>query len=153
EPGLEPLRQELLQTALEFYEHFVREGEGDPDVQDDLGRACLRLARLTDDIASKPRAEALARQALPIFDGLTRAHPEGAACRSGLADSYYDLGVLCQVSDQVAEAEAAHRQALGLREDLVRDHPRVPSYRSDLAYSHRMLANLYRDTARRDQAE
>ncbi|HKB37369.1 MAG TPA: serine/threonine-protein kinase [Gemmataceae bacterium] len=39
EPGFQPLRKELLETAMEFYERFVRERAGDPAVLADQAPA------------------------------------------------------------------------------------------------------------------
>ena len=63
EPGLQPLRKELLGAAREFYERFRRERSGDPAVRADLARALFRLAAITNEIGSKSEALGLDREA------------------------------------------------------------------------------------------
>src|SRR5262249_15987406 len=47
EPGLEPLRRQLLQEALTSYQEFVQQHHGDTELELELAEAHLRLARIT----------------------------------------------------------------------------------------------------------
>ena len=44
-PGLQPLRKELLTTALKYYEEFVGQNQDDPGLRADLAAAQLRVGR------------------------------------------------------------------------------------------------------------
>ena len=55
-PGLQPLRKELLTTALKYYEDFVSQNQDDTDLQADLAAATLRVGEITDQIGSKEDA-------------------------------------------------------------------------------------------------
>ena len=45
-PGMQPLRRELLQSALRFYEDFVKEHGDDPTVRAGLASAFLRVGKI-----------------------------------------------------------------------------------------------------------
>ena len=54
-PGLQPLRRDLLQSALDYYQKFVAEHKDDPAVQSELAATHLRIghvARLMGDLRS-----------------------------------------------------------------------------------------------------
>ncbi len=55
-PGLQPLRKELLTTALKYYEDFVSQNHDDTDLRADLAAATLRVGEITDQIGSKQDA-------------------------------------------------------------------------------------------------
>src|SRR5262249_43091480 len=56
EPGMEPVRQVLFQTALKYYQDFLDQRTDDPAVQADLARAYYRLGYITERIGSKTEA-------------------------------------------------------------------------------------------------
>ncbi len=72
---LEPLRRDLLQTARVFYEQFIRQQPGDPDVRAAWGWAHYRLASITAEIGSKHEAIALQRSVVDTFAQLARQSP------------------------------------------------------------------------------
>jgi serine/threonine-protein kinase len=153
EPGLQPLRKELLETALTFYEEFVQERRNDPAARADLAWAYFRLAVLTKAIGSRPQAVAYYEQALPILAELAGAHPDRpeyandqAKCHSNLANLYLDLG-------RNAAAETAYQEACRIREGLTRDYPDVAEYAGDLARTYSNLGVLYHRTRRLAPAE
>ncbi len=55
-PGLQPLRQELLESALPYYESFVRKRAEDPALAHELASAYGRLANINADLGRGPEA-------------------------------------------------------------------------------------------------
>ncbi len=55
-PGLQPLRKELLTTALKYYQDFVNRHQDEPVLQADLAAATLRVGEITDQIGSQEEA-------------------------------------------------------------------------------------------------
>ena len=46
-PGLQPLRKQLLESALKYYQEFVRQGGDDPELQAELAQAYFRVGTIT----------------------------------------------------------------------------------------------------------
>ena len=78
-PGLQPLRKDLLELALTYYQQFVNERRDDPQLQAELAGAYQRLGEITSQIGSQPQAHESYRQARRILkrlvDGLRQRGP------------------------------------------------------------------------------
>jgi serine/threonine protein kinase/tetratricopeptide (TPR) repeat protein len=146
EPGLEPLRKQLLEAAREFYDRFVQERQDDPETRAELGRALFRLAQITGDIGSEAEAIELHEQAQAIFTA-------GMGDPSDLASSAHQLGRLYRLTDHLGKAESSYQNALTLWEKLEREHPQEERYRAEHARSLLGLANVYQVSRRTAQAQ
>jgi tetratricopeptide (TPR) repeat protein len=154
ETDLEPLRRELLQTAVLFYQKFVQEHATDPAVRAELGSAYTRLASLTAEIGDKAKAIDLYRQALTVWEELAGANSTDPHYQDRQATCHHHLALLFRDTRQPGDAEKAHLRALGIQKALVANHPTVAQYKKSLALSHNSLGNLYRrTTGRLDEAE
>jgi serine/threonine protein kinase/tetratricopeptide (TPR) repeat protein len=60
-PGMQPLRKELLESALKYYQAFVDRHDDDPALKKDLADAYTRVAHILAEVGSR-------REALPVFD-------------------------------------------------------------------------------------
>jgi serine/threonine protein kinase len=60
-PGMQPLRKELLESALKYYQGFVDRHGDDPALKKDLADAYTRVARILAEVGAR-------KEALPIFD-------------------------------------------------------------------------------------
>jgi tetratricopeptide (TPR) repeat protein/tRNA A-37 threonylcarbamoyl transferase component Bud32 len=140
EPGMQPLRKKLLEAASEFYAQFVRERGKEPGLQAELGKAKFRLARITGDIDSEPKAIELHLEAKKIFNGLGTADPDQ---QSELAECCFHLGQLFRKTNQFDKAEECFKQALAIWEPLAGDHPKVDRYRAEVARSQLGLGNVH----------
>ena len=86
EPGLQPVRRKLLQRALEYHQHFVRERGGDKALKSELARSELRLANI---IALLGRHEESLKYYLTCrtrYEELVRDQPDDLASRKGLVE-------------------------------------------------------------------
>jgi serine/threonine-protein kinase len=153
EPGLQPLRKELLETAREFYDRFVEERAGDPGVRADLARALGRLASITAEIESRPKAIALHQQALAIWEELAREHPDRADDQKELAECHRALARLYDDTGKRTEAEAALLRAVAAGEELVRRNPGVSRFQAVLGRSLLQLGHVYGRNKQNDRAE
>jgi tetratricopeptide (TPR) repeat protein/tRNA A-37 threonylcarbamoyl transferase component Bud32 len=131
--GMEKFRKDLLANAKDFYERFIREQLGAPEVHHDLALAHIRLAKINEVLADYSTARALSEKAIEILGGLARMHPETAEYQSNLAASYFELGAVYFDTGNLDEAEASYQQALAIQEKLAKDHPEVAEYRRALA--------------------
>jgi serine/threonine-protein kinase len=146
EPGLEPLRRQLLQAAREFYAEFARQRADDPTARGELGKALFRLAQITGDIGSERQAIDLYRRALEV---LTRAGPGYDADR---AACLHHLGRLYRLTDRLDRAEASYLQALKIWDRLVRASPHEDLYRAGQARSQLGLGNVHQVRRRLDRS-
>jgi serine/threonine protein kinase len=64
-PGLQPLRKELLLTALGYYQGFVRDHEEDPALRMELAAATFRVGVITAEIESQETRRAISFRAWP----------------------------------------------------------------------------------------
>jgi tetratricopeptide (TPR) repeat protein len=149
---LEDLRKGLLQSALPFYQEFVRQRPDDLRLQAVWARAQMRLAYLTAEVDSRARAVDLYQPAREVFAKLAAEHPDVPEYRANLARVLAELGTLYRDTDRRDQREPLYQEALRIREALARDHPNEAKYQSDLADSLMNLSNLYAETGRSREA-
>jgi tetratricopeptide (TPR) repeat protein len=153
EPGMQPLRKELLRTALKYYQDFVREQRGDPSLQAELARAHVRAGDIHAVIGEHSEAEAQFRKAIEIRERLARENPASTDCRRDLADGYMSLANWQNVARRGAETEPLFQKAIEIREKLSRENPTVADFQSDLAAGYQSLAGLKTIMRRLAEAE
>jgi serine/threonine-protein kinase len=152
-PGLQPLRKELVETALGYYREFIKQHENDPDLRSELADAYERVGMITDLIGSRPEAMSAHQEALNLRLTLVSRHPAILKHRQAAAKSLDNIGNLLRVTDRAEEAERAHRQAIEILESLVRDHADAVPFQQDLARSYNNLGVLQKATGRTSEAE
>jgi eukaryotic-like serine/threonine-protein kinase len=153
EHGLELLRGRLLESAVDFYQKFVREESSDPAVRAEQGRAYKRLAGLERTLDHNDKAQLAYEHALAIFQNLADALPRELGYSRELAECHYKLGLLQHDTGHLALAEGPYQQALALDRRLAEAQPDVAAYQRNLAEVQHGLARLYRDTNRPSVAE
>jgi serine/threonine-protein kinase len=92
--GLQPLRKELLDSALKYYQGFLEQRSDDPVVQKDLATAYTRVARITAEISSKEKAIEAYRQAITMRKKLLEREPENLEVQSEIAYHHQAIGRL-----------------------------------------------------------
>ena len=143
-PGLQPLRKELLQTALRYNQAFVDQRGDDPALKADLALAFHRMGDITRDIGTKPEALAHYERARALWEGLVAAEPGNAEYQYGLARAFRLIGGLQGVElGRPVEAKAALDRSLAVLESLHRADPGREDYLDDLARTYVELAHWY----------
>jgi serine/threonine-protein kinase len=142
-PGLQPLRKELLETALAYYQGFLKERAADPGLQTEVAGAHLRVAQITRAIGSKDDAVAHYQKARALYEQVASADPGNGEAPHALAIIYDDLAVLLPgTADHREEALDLVRRSLTLREARARADPDNLDRQHNLALSHLNIANL-----------
>jgi serine/threonine-protein kinase len=144
-PTLEPLRKDLLQTAREFYETFVRQRGHDPELKLELGGAYLRLAEVTMNIESGAKAIELGERARTTFEDLARRHPNQTMALRELVQTGELLGRAGVSTNQFARAERDYARAQNVAERLIARSPRDN-------WSRRILGDIQSERAQALQA-
>ncbi len=139
-PGLQPLRRNLLGSALRFYEDFVKERGDDPTLKAGLAGAQLRLARIQREMGADRQAQEALAQALELYETEARNRPADRGARDGLAQCCVQMGVAQMPSDQ---ALARFERAVALWQALRLAEPANTVYQADLANTYNLIAVLH----------
>jgi tetratricopeptide (TPR) repeat protein len=124
-PGMQPLRRELLASALKFYDGFLKERAGDPTIRAELASAYYRVGRVQRDLGASKEATQAINQAVALLEQLVKDNPENLSYKADLARSYHLAG--------------NHAQAIALGKKLVAADPANVQFRSELAETYNSL--------------
>jgi tetratricopeptide (TPR) repeat protein len=125
-PGLQPLRRDLLQSALTFYQDFLKERGADPSIRAGLAAAFYRVALIQRELGSAPQAEESLRQAIALYEALVREDPNDRELQHGLAQCQLETG--------------AFAKAIAIWKPLVGAAPADTRFRIELAKAYTELA-------------
>ncbi len=149
-------RDEEAETALRDLVKREREMVAqapDTEIRNYLALSLTNLSNVAREKGKLPEAEALAREAVGLYQGLVAENPRERVARHGLARSLSSLATALAARGRHADAERMYREALKEHEPLAARSPNVPQIRHFLATTHAYLANLLRDTGRPREAE
>lgn len=141
-PSLQPLRKDLLERALKYYQEFITERGDDIDLQAELAAAYFRVGNITWKIESAESALAPHREALAIREKLVEAHPANLDYQNDLALSQGWMGFLLIRTGETDEGLSLYEEAIELQEHLLEVAPDVLAFQSELADSYFYLAVL-----------
>jgi serine/threonine-protein kinase len=135
-PGLQPLRKELLEAALKYYQQFAILQQGKPELQEDLANAYYRAAEINRIVASHQDSESQAEKAIAILESLVEGEPAKAAVTELLARSYSVLGKVRGLNGHLKEGLAALDKARHCCERLLRQEPSKAQWQFLMAALH-----------------
>ncbi len=150
-PGLQPLRKQLLESALKYYKEFASQGADDPKLKKELAKAYSRVGTITAEIGGPADALATLGQARDSYELLCHAHPDDPSFRGELARIHRWIGRM-QAGIHPAKALASFRRSAALGEELVASHPEVPRFQADLAFSYNNAGAMLAATGELDEA-
>jgi serine/threonine protein kinase/tetratricopeptide (TPR) repeat protein len=151
-PGMQPLRKQLLEDALKYYQGFVQRLGDRRGVQADLAAALHRVALITAEIGSKEEALGYEVKARSIFESLVAEEPGDARLRRELARSIAAVAHLRGEAGRREQAVVDYQQALALQRALADADTGDVLAQDDLAGSETKLGSLLRDLNRRDES-
>jgi serine/threonine-protein kinase len=142
QPGMQPLRKDLLETALRYYQRFVEQHHHDPALKADLARAYYRVGRITADIGPARDAEKAYRDSLALYSELSGVHTGDAEIARGRAACVARLGHLLVTIGAARRDESLEllTEARGVYERLAADPAAPAEVKSGLASTHTALA-------------
>jgi tetratricopeptide (TPR) repeat protein len=123
-PGLSPLRARLLQSALGFYQQFLRERRGDPTLRRELAAVYFKVGTIFKELGQLQPAGQSFAESRRLYESLATEFPEDTGLQDGLAQLGYQLGDF--------------ERAIALWEKLVR--PDQPRFLADLGYAYDQLS-------------
>ncbi len=139
-PGLQGLRIQLLQSALQFYQEFLKERGNDPMLRRELAGVYYKVGEIYRDLGQGPAANQSYLQARRLYEALVSESSDDKDLQYGLAMALSWTG--------------ARARAIRILEKLI--NPADPKYHADLGdlYNSEALAvnNAKKDkTAKTDK--
>jgi serine/threonine protein kinase/Flp pilus assembly protein TadD len=153
EADFHDLRRRLLESAVPFYEEFVKQRSDDPKLEAERGEAYAWLADLRRELGDREAARGNYEQAREIFSRLAETHPHDPEYRHWLADCRHDLGRTLTDLGRLPAAEAEYRAAAQLYAALADELPGAPGYRMSMGMCHNSLGTLFAGQGRWAEAE
>jgi serine/threonine-protein kinase len=135
-PGLEPLRRELLEHALGYYQEFVRRHGDTPSLRAALAEAYYRAGKIKAEIGEAREALADLERARALYEGLVGADARDPTTRHGLALTYTWMGRMQAGLGRPADSISSFDRVIEIEEALVGEFPSEPMYRERLAWSY-----------------
>jgi hemerythrin-like domain-containing protein len=112
-PGLQPLRRDLLRSALAFYQDFLRERRNDPALRSELAAIHLRVARIQYELGNEKERQNAAGEAAKLYEVLVAVSPDDEVAHADLIEAY-------NRADQSAKAVATGETFLAAHPETVR---------------------------------
>jgi serine/threonine-protein kinase len=128
QPGLQPLRKQLLAQALTYYQDFIKQRAGDSGLQREMAEAYRRAGDITGEIGSRDEAIATYARGIALFGPLVAASPDDIELRSSLGRAQLMLGYYSLRAGQGEQGERAVRAAIALFEPLEAEFPEVSEF-------------------------
>jgi serine/threonine protein kinase len=139
-PDAEEARKRLLRKALAECETLLEDRDNpDPQVQRSLARIYRAAASVHDLLGEWLEAEADARKALAVLDGLPADMAGETRVRRIRAEAYVILAHVYDIEKQLGKAEEAARQVVQIWEQC----PEAERSRLELAKAYNTLGLLY----------
>jgi len=133
-PGMQPLRKELLETALRYYRAFQAQARDDPTLRAELARAIDRVGRINEAIGTNEETLAAYEEAMGLFEALVRDRPADLGLQQDLARANRSIGsLLSSKMGRPVEGIERLRNAVTLSESLVREEPASLEFQEELA--------------------
>jgi serine/threonine protein kinase len=151
--GLEQLRTRLLESAVTFYDQFVREEGADLELQVQQGQGYRSLAKLYQLSKRLDQADAAAIKARDVFSQLVRDYPDDLTYQLELAASHTALGDLYLSANRFDQAEQVLTAGLALIQPMAAAHPDQANVQAALGANHIYRGHLYRMVGRESDAE
>jgi tetratricopeptide (TPR) repeat protein len=144
-PGLQPLRKELLEAALLFYQGSAVERTDDPDVLADLAITYIRVATISLTVDRSEEAVAATSQALKVIDRLRSEFPDQHEILRRLG-GFWKGNRPTQLSIELPRNQLGAFQTISRLiqtwEELVAQFPDEIAFRSDLAALYYLTGDL-----------
>jgi serine/threonine-protein kinase len=127
------LRQDLLTSALRFYQQFVDQRGQDPGLRQELANAYFRVGEITKEIASPQEAIESLRSAQTIWERLAAGAPWDGEFLGRVAACQLAIGKLEERIGNLPNALKSLSHARAILEPLAAQHPDAARFDSNLA--------------------
>jgi eukaryotic-like serine/threonine-protein kinase len=154
-PGLQPLRKELLESAVRYYRNLAAEAGDDPSVGAGLAAAHFRLAEVYFEVDQSNDSIREVNTGLDLVEQLLREHPADADLFrriGGFWKGTRRMSWTARPPDDPAGAERTLNRFVQVWERLAAENPGLPAFRSDLATAYGSVGTLLGAYSRRGES-
>lgn len=123
QPGMQPLRDELLNSALAYYESFLQQRQSDPSLRGEVAEAQFLVGRISQLIGSLDNALTHYRAAAELQKQLSADEPENGELTSDYGATLNAIGDVELRQKRFAEAIESFQQAADIRGKLAEADP------------------------------
>ncbi|HEV3298221.1 MAG TPA: protein kinase [Planctomycetaceae bacterium] len=143
-PTLQPLRKELLEDAVRYYQTLLSDRGENPALLADLAVADLRLAEIDHEVDRNDDAVDALASGLELVERLHTKYPDAKDELRSVAGFWKanrtpKAGTV--MPKDRAKAQRTLMKFVKLWETLAREHPSVDAFQNDLAETHASLAS------------
>jgi serine/threonine protein kinase/tetratricopeptide (TPR) repeat protein len=131
-PGMQELRRQLLQSALAFYQQFLKERGADPSIRAGVASAQLRVGKILKELGQGRSAYQALQAARTGYEAALHDSPADLDLKAELAETWF---LLASLVNAPAQALRPHEKAIDLRQELLRARPKNARSKKDLAES------------------
>jgi serine/threonine protein kinase/Tfp pilus assembly protein PilF len=140
-PQMEPIRRDLLQDSLKFYQRFLANKSDDPVIRRETALAYRRVGGIHRTFGQYPEAENAYRSAIAMLEELGVSSALEPALRVELVSIHLEFGWTLAALGKGTESVQSVRNAVQVAENLAEQFPHVDGYRAPLLNSRTYLAN------------
>jgi len=151
-PQYHRVKQQMLQSAVGYYERLLAERPDDLELLADLADARLHLAMIEQGIGTRAEAKRMHELTLPLWERLVREQPGETEHQYFLAKVRDMLGLLEHQAGNKTAALQHYEAALQLREAIASELPAEHTWKGAVAESQTNLSSLYWELGRRVDA-
>jgi len=137
-PHMEPIRRELLQDALKFYQKFLAKKSDDPVIRREAARAYRRMGEIYFWLGQDSAANEVFPKAIAMMEELGAASSRDPGQRSALVWTHinYSWALGTNPDERVRQ----RRRAVEVAENFVADFPGLPESRETWLFARNILA-------------
>ncbi len=152
--NLKGLRENLLRTALKFYEELETKvgSRSDPSSRNALAKAYVAIGSITALVGNKEQALTAIQNAREIQEQLVADHPTVTRYAIGLGGSYCNTGDMNQDTGDPEGALKWYGKAIGMLGDVLDRDTRNTTARQFLRNSHWQRARALTELGRYNEA-
>jgi tetratricopeptide (TPR) repeat protein/tRNA A-37 threonylcarbamoyl transferase component Bud32 len=155
EPGLQPLRRDLLATAIQYYEKFLDHNRDNSQLLAEVGATYLRLSKLYFINGQPDLGVDTLEKGLDLLDSLMARNPSLDELQPLAVGLYryprYLLRKAMPVADPARMKQLVNRE-VEFWDRLARTYPQIDAFRFDLAGTVYTLSALERSAGGQDRS-
>jgi serine/threonine-protein kinase len=151
-PGMQPLRKELLETALRYYQRFTEKRADDPAMRLELAKALTRVGYITASIGSQEEGLRLLEKSRDLSLDLARARPDESEVRRALAQTFHRLAAVQMESGRTTNAIESARQCVSLNRAFLAEAPMDAGRQEEMSRACNALGNAFLKASRAAEA-